>query len=303
MHNDSCYLCNEKKSKILYKKNSFYIVKCLNCSFTYVKPLPLDSQLSKFYDNFDYKNNKLEEPLIRRDAIRSLKIICKHVGSMEKRLLDVGCGRGYFLDEARKIGFEVFGIDYSFKMIKYAKNIFNLNVQNIDVFKYKSQVKFDIITLNQVIEHLSKPRDLIKKCYKLLNPGGLVYIATPNIDSLSAKVLKEHFDHLIPPEHLGYFNNKTLTYLLKSANFNILHTGSWSSSQDLAGIVKRLVIKKINNSNLKSNYALLSSDYSINSRIKEIKYILFDRLFCSLFYRILNIDHLGIMLEVVSTKN
>ena len=289
----------------MYKKNGYDIVQCLNCRFIFVKSLPSNEQLSRYYIKFDYKNIDLMEPVIRRDAVRSLKLIRKYsnIFNFDKRLLDIGCGRGYFMDESRKIGLDTYGVDYSKKMVNFSKKVLRLNVQHSDIFNFNPKHKFDIITLNQVIEHVTNPRDLIRKCYKLLRSGGIIYIATPNIDSLSAKVLNEDFDHLIPPEHLGYFNCKTLINLLKSANFNILHTGSWSYSQDLAGIIKRLLIKKNGKNKIKLNNALTQLDSSITSRIKSIKYILFDKLFCSIFYRILNIDHLGIMLEVVSIKN
>lgn len=300
MKTATCYLCRKKGARLLFRKENYFILECLDCHFVYVDPIPTKQQLNKFYKRFDYRNSEVAELTIRKDAKNSLRRIRRHLPKNKIRLLDIGCGRGYFLDEARKFGWKVYGIDYSKAVTIYAKEKLNLNVQCIDTFKYSSTEKFDVIALNQVIEHVPYPMELIKKCFDLLNSKGIIYVATPNIDSISAKVLKEDFDHLIPPEHLGYFRKTTLTKLLKLCNFKIQYSGSWSYPVDLAGIVKRS-LKRTKHSRLMVAGTAKKSANNI-SVIKQLKYVLFDKLFCELFYRFLNFDSFGIVLEVIARK-
>lgn len=293
-----CFICESTKYHFFWKKNGFNIVQCDLCDFIYVDPLPLKNFLNKFYKTFEYKNVIEAEKVIRKDAIRSLTIIEQY--QQKGVLLDLGCGGGFFMDEARKRGWKVFGIDYATKVIKYAKEKLRLDVKHADMFMFKSKRKFDVVALNQVIEHVSKPNDLVRRCYDLLNRGGIIYITTPNISSLAAKVAGKDFDYIIPPEHLGYYNKKTLTKLFERNGFAVAYSGSWGYRQDLAGIIKRLLEKKkqiqVMNKvhNMQNEYKLPFS--------KRMKYLIFDVIFCGLFYRILSFDHLGSNVEIIGVK-
>lgn len=294
----NCFLCGCVSFVKLYKVNRYGIVKCVNCNFVYTTPLPSERELHRYYSKFDYSEPKSAEEAIRKDARRSLYII-ERFSNKNGGLLDVGCGRGYFLHEARSRGWTCYGIDYSQKAVSYGRNVLRLDLQKADIFTYKTTKKFDVIILSQVIEHTSKPRVILEKCYKLLHHGGIIYIATPNIESISARVMKENFDHLIPPEHLGYFSKNTLTLLLKQIGFNPLYFGSWSYPADFAGIIKRALKiheeKQIKYQNTKDN------GYGRKMALgKRVKHFLFDRLFCGVLYRILNLNSFGINLEVVA---
>ena len=295
-----CYLCESRLNSILWKKNNFNIVICNNCGFIYVNRVPSRSYLNNFYRNFDYHDIKKAEIVIRRDAQRSLQKIDQFVTKPVK-LLDVGCGRGFFLDEARKRGWEVSGIDYSNRVINYATNFLKLIAQRANIFTFKSKQKFDVVTLNQVIEHVSNPNKLIKQCYRLLKSTGIIYIATPNISSISAKIAKENFDYIIPPEHLGFFNNKTLSLVLIQNGFRVLYCGTWGYRQDVAGIIKKLFKK-----NKKTLISLKVKNQ--HERVNQIpiflwiKYFLFDFFLCGVLYRILSFDHWGTNIEIIGIK-
>ncbi len=295
----SCYLCGEREIILLYKKGDYNIVKCSSCDFVYVNPILSKSTLNKFYSTFDYHDSDVAEKVIRSDAIRSLREVEKYKSN--GKLLDVGCGRGFFIDEARKRGWQVYGIDYSKKVTDYAKRILGLEVRQADIFTFATRRKFDIVTLNQVIEHVSNPNRLMKQCHKLLKRGGMIYLATPNISSLLAKVQKKDFDYFIPPEHLGYYNYETLSKLLKSNGFTVVYSGSWSYRRDLAGIIKRL-IGKDKDRRVSTTTVDGVTNISELPLTKRIKYILFDEIFCGIFYKILNFDHWGTNIEIIGIK-
>ncbi len=300
---NNCYLCNYDIYKTLYIKNKVTIVQCSGCEFIYVLEKLDASTIEKYYNNFDYKSIITAERAIRRDAKRSCSVLDKFIGNSSS-LFDVGCGRGFFLDEAKKKGWKVAGMDSSASMVSYAREKLHLKVERGDAISYKSHDKYNLVTLHQVIEHFDDPINLLKNCHKLLNKGGYIYIATPNINSISSQVQKEHFDHLIPPEHLSYFSLKTLKSALEVAGFVVTYSGSWSYPPDLGGIIKSLIgtSHPRNGESVMSDFSILNSKESQVSYIKKIKSFLFDNLFCQFFYPILNYDSWGTNLEVIAQK-
>lgn len=300
MKTSNCYLCGSNGSTKLWSKNGYFVNKCLKCGFIFVSNIPSKIILDKFYRNFDYHTPDIAERVIRRDAKQSIEKILRFKTSCSS-MLDVGCGRGFFLDEAKKVGFDVYGIDSSQRVVKYARETLGLNVLKKDIMSFRPSRTFSVIILSQVIEHFSNPRSIINSCLSLLEPNGLIYIATPNIASLSARITKEGFNYLCPPEHLSYFSKKTLETLLCTNSLRILYKGSWSYSEDLAGIVKALI----------KPHSIPINDYdgltihrekgmSINQRIK---YTLFDLIFCKIFYHLLDINGMGSNLEMIAVKN
>ncbi len=299
MNNKKCILCNNIKFSKLFKKNNYQVVECVSCNFIFLNPPPNKSQLVKYYKNFDYQTGFINENLIRRDSIKTLKNL-KKLGYDNGSLLDIGCGAGFFLDEARKFGWEVQGIDTSEITSSYGKNKLKLEIINSNFLDYKfPESKFRVITLLQVIEHLNDPTTMIKKIYKLLEPNGILCIATPNIESYLSRILKNNFNYMIPPEHISFYSPQTLKTLLKNANFRIVKTFTWSYSSDLAAIIK-YKLKKDNSS--VDNKRIVSHKINKISFVKRMKSILFDEIFCKVFYRILNYNNGGSMIEIYAKK-
>lgn len=299
-----CYICNSSNYRSITNKSKYLIVRCQNCSFSFTTPIPDQKEIEEYYSKFDYKDSLLAEKVIRSDAKRSLRKISKYV-KKKGELLDVGCGRGYFLDESRKLGWKVHGVDTSEVVTDYARSKLHLDVLCRNIFSFQPAQAFDLITLNQVVEHFVNPKELINQCGKHLIKGGLLYIATPNVESVSARVLKDNFDYYIPPEHLSYFSQRTLRRLLEKLRFKVLYVGSWSYPADLGGIIKALLGKKVES---EQSSQLLNKNrgatFYSSSRfdIKQVKSFLFDRVFCHLFYKVLNFDSWGINLEVIAVK-
>lgn len=298
--NISCLLCRCKTCRKLFIVNNFALYKCDKCSFIFVFPIPNSRILSLFYKKFDYQNPEIAENVIRNDARRSLSTIRKYI--KKGSLLDLGCGRGYLLDEARNQGWEVHGVDYSKKVVEYSRSKLALEVEEGNIVKFRTNRKYDVIVINQVIEHFSNPKFLIDTARLALKTGGIVYVATPNIDSYLSKFKKEDFDYIIPPEHLSYFSKKSLNYLFSCLDFKLLYCGSWSYPQDLAGVIKLIFgIKSV----VSPSILNLRSATTVNaklSKIKQFKSILFDGIFCKFFYTLLNINCGGTNLEVVYQK-
>jgi len=136
------------------------------------------------------------------------------------KLLDVGCGVGTFAKLAEELGFEVYAFDPAEEAIKYAREKFRLKntvVGTIDAIPPEWQ-NFDVITAFEVIEHLEKPCELVRRIYELLKPGGHFIVSVPNRDRLGAKLWgAAEWD--APPNHLTRWSKQVLIFFLANLGF------------------------------------------------------------------------------------
>ncbi len=298
-----CILCDRGKSTTLFVIKEFKIVKCIKCNLVYVNPWPSKKQLEKIYKNYNFKDGFLHEEHIRNDSRRSLRNIRK-LGYKNGNLLDLGCGAGFFLDEARKFGWKTFGIDTAENLIKYATRNLKLNVLQKDILEYNPKTTFDVVMLIQVIEHLTDPYPLLEKIKKLLNDDGIFCISTPNIDSFLFKVFQENYKFLIPPEHVIYYSPDTLLQLLEKSGFRVIKTITYSFPMDLGGIYRALRTKQLKNSYVETRLDSKSQIVNSDSQpyIKQLKHLFFEEVICKYGYPILNIANKGSIVEFYVKK-
>jgi len=135
-------------------------------------------------------------------------------------LLDVGCGNGRFLKLASEMGWGVEGIDLDPIAAETAQTRgFSVRCGTIDVLDDASE-RYDVITLSHVIEHVYDPLGLLRDLYRLLKPGGRLWLETPNLDSLGHARFGPAWRDLDPPRHLVLFNPESLARLIQLAGFN-----------------------------------------------------------------------------------
>jgi SAM-dependent methyltransferase len=135
------------------------------------------------------------------------------------RMLDVGCGEGFFLSEAKSVGWEVHGTEFSeiYLPICRAKGI-EMRTGRLDASNYPNG-SFDVIAWIEVIEHIDHPQQELEKMFQLLRPGGVVYVTTPNFNSVSRRVLRGNWTVIDYPGHLVYYTPDTLRRLFKRNGF------------------------------------------------------------------------------------
>lgn len=136
-----------------------------------------------------------------------------------QRLLDIGCGNGDFLVSAREAGWDVSGIEPDPKAAEAARQRgIDVAVGTVELLAGESNF-FDAITLSHVIEHVHEPKQLLQAVQRLLKPGGVVYIDTPNINSHGASLFKKNWRGIETPRHLVLFNPTSLRDLLLATGF------------------------------------------------------------------------------------
>ena len=237
-----CNICNSNDTRSLFKKNSFKVVKCNKCGLVYVNPRLDYRVLKKMYNlntisPFDYYllNMKNDE--------KSFNLRLKYVEQYKKpgKLLDLGCGIGVLLSQAKRRGWDEYGLDVKKGSITYAKKHYNVKAfeGTLENHKFKENF-FDVIVMNDFLEHVPNPLDALKEARRLLKKDGLLFIATPNIDSVMAKISKTYWLHLKPDEHIYYFSPKTIKILLEKAGFRTIKQRSFGRIRSLDIILLKM---------------------------------------------------------------
>jgi 2-polyprenyl-3-methyl-5-hydroxy-6-metoxy-1,4-benzoquinol methylase len=161
-------------------------------------------------------------PFGRAAALQVLDLPASDIGE----LLDVGCGNGEFIARMRSLGWRVSGVDPDPKAVSYAQSR-GLEVFSGTILDIAEAKRYDIITLNHVIEHAVDPVDLLRECRKRLRPGtGRLIVTTPNISSLGHWWFRGCWRGLEVPRHLVLFSQAALRECAKRAGLAVQHLGT-----------------------------------------------------------------------------
>ncbi len=135
------------------------------------------------------------------------------------RVLDIGCGNGRFLMQMRLAGWEVFGVEPDPKAAAQAVAAgLDVRVGLVADAKFPA-AHFDAVTMSHVLEHLHEPVVSLRECHRILKPGGMISIATPNLASIGHRLFGSDWFALQPPTHLVLFTPDSLRRALRSAGF------------------------------------------------------------------------------------
>lgn len=222
MEKTICNLCGSKGHDIFFDfiinpefEERFRLVKCKNCGLVYLSPGPTKKNSSKYYPQETYWSPK-------RNAFKTYYHLYNFIFSEIKkgRILDIGAGTGLFLSYFKKKGWDVTGVEVSATACKAAKKFFNINLITGDLLNIKLPSKsFDLVTLNNVIEHLHDPKNTLIKIHKLLDENGLIMISCPNIKGFGAQLFKKKWYGIDSPRHLYQFERRTLEKILTESGF------------------------------------------------------------------------------------
>jgi SAM-dependent methyltransferase len=137
-------------------------------------------------------------------------------------LLDVGCGNGAFLLQLQGTRWSTRGLDpdpHAVEAVRAASIAADEGVLGDDTY---AEDEFDAITMSHVVEHVAEPRDLLRRCRRFLKPGGLLWIATPNLASTGHRVFGRDWRALDPPRHLVLFVPRALEEAVADAGFDVV---------------------------------------------------------------------------------
>jgi 2-polyprenyl-3-methyl-5-hydroxy-6-metoxy-1,4-benzoquinol methylase len=208
-----------------------------------------DEDLSGFYNkNYfsgdEYVDYMADRRVLQKNFKNRLKVIQKFTDpSRHRTILEIGCAYGFFLDIAKDVFDEVKGIDITEEGTRFARNQLGLDVIKADFLNHDFGMRgFDVVCMWDTIEHLRSPHLFIGKISNLMKSGGILALTTGDIGSLTARIRKEKWRFIKPPEHLHYFSRSTLNKLLDHHGFEILHYGYCGNYLSLGNITYKLLV-------------------------------------------------------------
>lgn len=208
----------------------FFLCQCSNCKLIFTNPRPTIESIGKYYESEEYvshqnKSNNLTNKIykfVRQITIRKKVELINLLHPIKGKLLDFGCGTGYFIAAAKKNKWKVRGIEPNItaKNIALSKGL-KISESLKDLNKNK---KFDVITLFHVLEHIHDLRKSTKKIVDILNENGTLIIAVPNFNCYDSKSYGSDWAALDVPRHLYHFNKISIQKLAEEFNLRIIET-------------------------------------------------------------------------------
>ena len=217
----SCPLCGKEDLNNLWEVEGYQIAKCRGCSLVFVKNQVTTEELAAYYAGFEDDSYDESNVECLNHYYLALGALIRKRFPQPGRLLDVGCSRGWFLDtmtDWEGHGNEITDHYGKVAQEKHGDRIFLGPFEDYPM----REGYFDVITLQDVFDHIRDPLPMLEKCRCLLRPGGLIAIKVHNISCLYAKLTGRNFYALIPPSHLFYYDRETLALTLEMSGFQVV---------------------------------------------------------------------------------
>ena len=236
-----CIVCNSSDCEVLFKevqdleyetyKAVDYTV-CKNCRLIFQNPIPEAKLLPGFYPS-EYRNylpvqkglfSFLKNIQFQNLAQKIAKYLDKDVNISDLKILDIGFGNGQLLLALKSLGFKrLYGCDFTDTMFSALNNEgLTLKVGNIEE-DFPFAESFDLIIMNNVIEHFLNPASVLKKCKEHLSKNGKIILITPNSNALEFSIFGKYWAGFHAPRHTFLFNSDNIQALSKNLGFkNVL---------------------------------------------------------------------------------
>jgi len=215
------------------------IGRCPRCGFRQIRPRLSADELTALYPEayFDpaqaigYSAYAREQQRAEREAWFLARVVRK-LGP-RPRVLEVGCALGFTLDALRRFAScEVTGVDVSAFAARFAERAFGLNVRagTLEEARFP-EGSFDLILQKDLLEHVLSPRAHLRETFRVLAPGGLVWLVTPNGETNVRPLVRRAREEqaarsgmlaMIDQGHLSYFSRANLERLFRETGFEIL---------------------------------------------------------------------------------
>jgi 2-polyprenyl-3-methyl-5-hydroxy-6-metoxy-1,4-benzoquinol methylase len=224
----TCPVCESRRLRYVFSPHGHRVVRCADCRLMFLNPQPSDAELAAIYGD-DYFLG--DDTAAGRDAVARMKsATARHYldllgrycgGHRGGTLLEVGCGQGHLLAEARRLGYDVTGVDLSPSAVDAAGRLLGdggrVLCGQLEELRLPPG-SFDACVLADVIEHVRDPVGFLQTVRRLLVPDGALLIATPSLVSWSARLLRQDWMEW-KPEHLTYFDRNTVQNALFKAGY------------------------------------------------------------------------------------
>jgi SAM-dependent methyltransferase len=219
-------------------RTHYRMVKCDTCGLIRSDPVVEAETLAQLYagSSFTYDD---EVPHLKRTYGRYLREALAQLDGPRRRLLEVGCGNGFFLEEALNAGFaEVRGVEPSEAAVARAservRSYIVCDMMRPGLF---SPGEFDIVCIFQVLDHIADPTELLDECLTVLRPGGLILCLNHNSESISARLLGER-SPIIDLEHTYLYSPATMRRIFAAHGFDVVSVSGVRNTYSLCYLLQ-----------------------------------------------------------------
>ncbi len=235
MEQIKCIFCEKDDNQIVIEESGYTGRRCCHCGLIYVSPRPTINEIQELYkDNKADKSAEvhMENELFKRlHARHNLRIITSFVEG--GTILDIGAGAGYFLDEARKQGFNPYAIELNHIQADYIRNTMKIPCEESSLHCSSfSDTDFDVIYHCDVISHFFDPIFAFKEINEKMKEGSFLVFETGNLGEVAPKYFKlyRRFSY---PDHLFFFSTDNLKDLCEKSGFRFVKIYRYSMVPEL----------------------------------------------------------------------
>jgi len=237
----ACAVCGGTESVRLFEKDGFPIVRCRGCGLVYVNPRLTQSALAALYEGQEISPAAYYVRTERQDELS----FAQRLALIERfrapgTLLDLGCGPGTFSAVARSRGWRPLGLDVNPQSVAHCRE---RGIEAIcDVFPSPALGgrRFDVVVMNDFLEHMPDPGAALAEARRLLADDGVLFLTTPDVGSVMARLTRARWLHLKPNEHLVYFDRRTIDRLLARTGFRIKYLRAIGRVRNLAVALEKV---------------------------------------------------------------
>jgi len=199
----------------------YRMVRCRKCGSLRSNPVLSDDELDRLY--LASRMTYGDEAAYAGETYATYLRQCLSLLPERGRLLEIGCGTGFFLERALELGFnEVFGIEPSRDAIEQASERVRPHIRNGSFREgLWPDASFDIICGFQVFDHLAHPKEVLQVCRRALRPGGLTFWIHHDTSAWTNRLLGEA-SPIVDVEHVYLFDPRTMSSLLEKNGFEVL---------------------------------------------------------------------------------
>lgn len=262
-----CCVCNNEllsENSISFVSTDYHVIICPDCGLGTTFPQPTQEEVMELYHDDYYAYSEGKKSVIKNIYLQIKlynsgfqynpffnfaynllgRFINFHLPPLagNNRLLEIGCGSGFNLHLAKKIGWQVYGIEPSSLAVLNAQKsgLMSVKVGFADDMHIEENY-YDLILLNHSLEHTSNPANVLFKCYQSLNHDGRIIITVPKFDSRAREIFSTRWHHYDLPKHLFHFSKKSLIDILTKIGYTNITFNEQSTLTALLLNIKSLL--------------------------------------------------------------
>jgi 2-polyprenyl-3-methyl-5-hydroxy-6-metoxy-1,4-benzoquinol methylase len=228
---EACGACGSRRSRFAGAIDGRRYAVCLDCDVERLYDRVAETKLDILYGNYyaasDPSASALEQQLqnptfgVRRERLE------RALAGRTRRILEIGCGDGNFLATLRRAGWDVEGQEFSADTSAIVERRHRIPMITGALDAVSSERRFPVVVAYHVFEHIYHPADWLQQVRRLLETNGLLHLQVPNAASLTRRLSGAAWSGLVFPEHVYFYEPRSLQRLLKRSGFTVLTTATW----------------------------------------------------------------------------